>query len=564
MSLQVEKLENNTAKLTIEVPAEELDKAIQKAYQKNKNKFNVPGFRKGKVPYAMIEKMYGAGVFYEEAANDLIPEAYANAAAESELEIVARPEISVTQIEKGKPFVFEAEVTLKPEVKLGEYKGIKVEKADTKVTAKEVNAELDKIKEQNARLVAADDKAIEEGDQATIDFEGFVDGVAFEGGKGEDYPLTIGSHSFIDTFEDQLVGKKVGEEVEVNVTFPEEYQAKELAGKPAMFKVTIKEIKVKEYPKVDDEFAQEVSEFDTLAEYKADIKKGLVAKKKEAAAAEKESKVIEEIVKNSEMDIPEKMIEAQAQQMVEEFAQNIAMQGISFDQYMQFTGSTVEQLLEQVKPQAKARIESSLVLEEVVKAEKIEATDEEFEKLFKVCKEKEITLLVDEAYHYFYPKTFIKYALNNRRVFVTRTFSKLFSMAGCRLGYVCGHPEDIKYVQKFCTPHNTNAFAMLFAEKILTTPGMVDGLIVKFNEGRSYLLNTLDRNGYRHKGEAGNFLFIEPKTCAKTIVERMKNEKNILIKEYQNVGEFGNCLRVSIGEKQYMKIFMNALLEIDK
>ena len=372
MSLQVEKLENNTAKLTIEVPAEELDKAIQKAYQKNKNKFNVPGFRKGKVPYAMIEKMYGAGVFYEEAANDLIPEAYANAAAESELEIVARPEISVTQIEKGKPFVFEAEVTLKPEVKLGEYKGIKVEKADTKVTAKEVNAELDKIKEQNARLVAADDKAIE-------------------------------SHSFIDTFEDQLVGKKVGEEVEVNVTFPEEYQAKELAGKPAMFKVTIKEIKVKEYPKVDDEFAQEVSEFDTLAEYKADIKKGLVAKKKEAAAAEKESKVIEEIVKNSEMDIPEKMIEAQAQQMVEEFAQNIAMQGISFDQYMQFTGSTVEQLLEQVKPQAKARIESSLVLEEVVKAEKIEATDEEFEKeledmatRYQMEKEKVADLLSDD------------------------------------------------------------------------------------------------------------------------------------------------------------------------
>ena len=382
---------------------EELDKAIQKAYQKNKNKFNVPGFRKGKVPYAMIEKMYGAGVFYEEAANDLIPEAYANAAAESELEIVARPEISVTQIEKGKPFVFEAEVTLKPEVKLGEYKGIKVEKADTKVTAKEVNAELDKIKEQNARLVAADDKAIEEGDQATIDFEGFVDGVAFEGGKGEDYPLTIGSHSFIDTFEDQLVGKKVGEEVEVNVTFPEEYQAKELAGKPAMFKVTIKEIKVKEYPKVDDEFAQEVSEFDTLAEYKADIKKDLVAKKKEAAAAEKESKVIEEIVKNSEMDIPEKMIEAQAQQMVEEFAQNIAMQGISFDQYMQFTGSTVEQLLEQVKPQAKARIESSLVLEEVVKAEKIEATDEEFEKeledmasRYQMEKEKVAELLSDD------------------------------------------------------------------------------------------------------------------------------------------------------------------------
>mgnify|MGYP000880478020 FL=1 len=383
MSLQVEKLENNTAKLTIEVPAEEFDKAIQTAYQKNKNKFNVPGFRKGKVPYAMVEKMYGAGVFYEEAANELIPDAYANAAAESELEIVARPEINVTQIEKGKPFVFEAEVTLKPEIKLGKYKGVKVEAMDTTVTDEDVAAELDKVKEQNARLVAADDKAVEDGDQTTIDFEGFVDGVAFEGGKGEDYPLTIGSHSFIDTFEEQLIGKKVGEEVEVNVTFPEQYQAEELAGKPAMFKVTIKEIKVKEYPELDDDFAQDVSEFDTLAEYKADIKKDLVAKKKEAAAAEKESKVIEEIVKNSEMDIPEKMIEAQAQQMVEEFAQNIAMQGISFDQYMQFTGTTVDQLTEQVKPQAEARVQSSLVLEAIVKAEKIEASDEEFDEEIK-------------------------------------------------------------------------------------------------------------------------------------------------------------------------------------
>lgn len=380
MSLQVEKLENNTAKLTIEVPAEELDKAIQKAYQKNKNKFNVPGFRKGKVPYAMIEKMYGAGVFYEEAANDLIPEAYANAAAESELEIVARPEISVTQIEKGKPFVFEAEVTLKPEVKLGEYKGIKVEKADTKVTAKEVNAELDKIKEQNARLVAADDKAIEEGDQATIDFEGFVDGVAFEGGKGEDYPLTIGSHSFIDTFEDQLVGKKVGDEVEVNVTFPEQYQAEELAGKPAMFKVNIKEIKVKELPELDDDFAQDVSEFDTLAEYKEDVKKNLEEKKKEEAEQQKEADVIKAIVEDAKMDIHEKMIKAQAQQMVEDFAQRIQSQGLSFEQYMQFTGSTPEMLLEQVTPQAEERIKARLVLEAVVKAENIEVSDEEFEK----------------------------------------------------------------------------------------------------------------------------------------------------------------------------------------
>ena len=380
MSLQVEKLENNTAKLTIEVPAEELDKAIQKAYQKNKNKFNIPGFRKGKVPYAMIEKMYGAGVFYEEAANDLIPEAYANAAVESELEIVARPEISVTQIEKGKPFIFEAEVTTKPEVKLGKYKGVKVEKIDVTVTDEDVQAELDKVKEQNARLVAADDKEVEDGDQTTIDFEGFVDGEAFEGGKGEDYPLTIGSHSFIDTFEEQLIGKKVGDDVEVNVTFPEEYQAEELAGKPALFKVKIKEIKVKEYPELDDDFAQDVSEFDTLEEYKADIKKNLEEKKAQDAENEKESKVIEAIVNDSEMDIPEKMIEAQAQQMVEEFAQNIAMQGISFEQYMQFTGATVDQLTEQVKPQAKARVESSLVLEAVVKAENIEATEEEFEK----------------------------------------------------------------------------------------------------------------------------------------------------------------------------------------
>lgn len=388
MSLQVEKLENNTAKLTIEVSAEEFDKAIQAAYQKNKNKFNVPGFRKGKVPYAMVEKMYGAGVFYEDAANALIPNAYADAAVESELEIVARPEINVTQIEKGKPFIFEAEVTLKPEVKLGKYKGVKVEAMDTTVTDEDVQAELDKVKEQNARLVAADDKAVEDGDQTTIDFEGFVDGEPFEGGKGEDYPLTIGSHSFIDTFEEQLIGKKVGEEVEVNVTFPEQYQAEELAGKPAMFKVTIKEIKVKEYPELDDDFAQDVSEFDTLEEYKADIKKNLEEKKAQEAEADKESKVIEAIVKDSEMDIPEKMIEAQCQQMVEEFAQNIAMQGISFEQYMQFTGATVEQLTEQVKPQAQARVGSSLVLEAIVKAENIEATEEEYDEEIKKMAER--------------------------------------------------------------------------------------------------------------------------------------------------------------------------------
>lgn len=388
MSLQVEKLENNTAKLTIEVAAEEFEQAIQAAYKKNKNKFNVPGFRKGKVPYAMVEKMYGAAVFYEDAANDIIPKAYADAAAESELEIVARPEINVTQIEKGKPFIFEAEVTLKPEIKLGKYKGVKVEAMDTTVTDEDVQAELDKVKEQNARLVAADDKAVEDGDQTTIDFEGFVDGVAFEGGKGEDYPLTIGSHSFIDNFEEQLIGKKVGEEVEVNVTFPEDYQAEELAGKPAMFKVTVKEIKVKEYPEVDDDFAQDVSEFDTLDEYKADIRKNLEEKKAQEAEADKESKVIEAIVNDSEMDIPEKMIEAQCQQMVEEFAQNIAMQGISFEQYLQFTGGSVDQLTEQVKPQAEARIQSSLVLEAIVAAENIEATDEEYDEEVKKMAEK--------------------------------------------------------------------------------------------------------------------------------------------------------------------------------
>ena len=367
MSLQVEKLENNTAKLTIEVPAEEVEKAIESAYQKSKSKFSIPGFRKGKVPRKMIEKMYGVGVFYEDAVNSMIPGAYADAATESELEIVAQPEIDIVQIEAGKPFIFTAEVVLKPEVELGKYKGIEVEAKDTTVTDEEVDAELAKVQEQNSRLVAADDKEVENGDQVTIDFEGFVDGVAFEGGKGEDYPLTIGSHSFIDTFEDQLVGKKVGDEVEVNVTFPEQYQAEELAGKPAMFKVNIKEIKVKELPELDDDFAQDVSEFDTLAEYKEDVKKNLEEKKKEEAEQQKEADVIKAIVEDAKMDIHEKMIKAQAQQMVEDFAQRIQSQGLSFEQYMQFTGSTPEMLLEQVTPQAEERIKARLVLEAVLR-----------------------------------------------------------------------------------------------------------------------------------------------------------------------------------------------------
>ena len=375
MSFKVEKIKDTEAKLIIEVPAEDFDKAIDEAYEKNKDRFKVDGFRKGKVPREMIEKIYGVGVFFDDAANAVIPEAYAEAAKESGLEIVARPEINVTKIAAGNPMEFEAIVTLKPEVKLGKYKGVKVEKVEAEVTDEDIEKRLEQDREQNARLVAADDKEIEEGDQAIIDFEGFVDDEPFEGGKGEDYPLVIGSHSFIDTFEDQLVGKKVGDEVDVNVTFPEQYQAEELAGKPALFKVKIKEVKVKELPEIDDEFAQEVSEFDTLDEYKEDIRKKLQEAKESEAARETESRIIEAIIKDSEMDIPEKMIDTACDQMVEEFARNMQMQGIALEQYLQMTGSTLEQMKEQVKPQAEARVQSSLVLEAIVEAEGIEAKE---------------------------------------------------------------------------------------------------------------------------------------------------------------------------------------------
>ena len=380
MSVQVEKLEKNMAKLTVEVPAEEVEKALQAAYMKEKNKISIPGFRKGKVPRAMIEKMYGAAVFYEEAANILIQDNYAAAMEESKEDIVSRPTIDVVQIESGKPFIFTAEVAVRPEVTLGKYKGVQVTKIDTTVTDEEVEAALEKEQQKNSRTVTVTDRPVANGDTAVIDFEGFVDGVAFEGGKGENHPLEIGSHSFIDTFEDQLVGHNAGDEVEVNVTFPEQYQAEELAGKPAMFKVNIKEIKVKELPELDDDFAQDVSEFDTLAEYKEDVKKNLEEKKKEEAEQQKEADVIKAIVEDAKMDIHEKMIKAQAQQMVEDFAQRIQSQGISFEQYMQFTGSTPEMLLEQVTPQAEERIKARLVLEAVVKAENIEVSDEEFEK----------------------------------------------------------------------------------------------------------------------------------------------------------------------------------------
>lgn len=379
MSFQVEDLGKNMVKLTIEATAEDFEKALETAYHKNKGKMTVQGFRKGKAPRAIIEKMYGAAVFYEDAANEIIPDAYEEAAKESGLEIVSRPEIDVTQIEKGKSFIFTAEVAVKPEVTLGQYKEIEVEKADTSVSEDEINAELDKARDQNSRTISVEDRPVADGDMTTIDFEGFVNGEAFEGGKGTDYPLTIGSHSFIDTFEEQLIGKALGEKCEVNVTFPEEYHAAELAGKPAMFKVTIKEIKKKELPELDDEFAQDVSEFDTLEAYKESLKANIQERKEKEAKSAKEDAVIEKIVENAEMDIPQPMIETQKRQMAEEFAQRLQMQGLALEQYFQFTGMDANKFMETLEPQALKRIQSRLVLEAIVKAENITVSDEEIE-----------------------------------------------------------------------------------------------------------------------------------------------------------------------------------------
>ena len=377
MSVQVENLEKNMAKLTIEVPAEELEKAMEAAYQKQKKQISVPGFRKGKVPRAMIEKMYGAGVFYEDAANTLMQQNYPSAVDESGIDIVSRPTVDVVQIEKGKPFIFTAEVAVKPEVTLGKYMGVTVTKIDTTVTDEEVDAALEQERNNNARTVTVTDRPVAEGDTAVIDFEGFVDGVAFEGGKGENHPLEIGSHTFIDTFEDQLVGKKAGDEVEVNVTFPEQYQAADLAGKPATFKVKINEVKAKELPELDDEFAQDVSEFDTLAENKESLKKNLEEKKENEAKRTKEDEAVQKIIDKSKMDLPEAMIDTQCETMVEEFAQRIAQSGLSMDQYLQFSGLTIDGLKEQVRPEAISRIQGSLVLEQIAKEENIEVTDED-------------------------------------------------------------------------------------------------------------------------------------------------------------------------------------------
>ena len=394
MSVQVENLEKNTAKLTIEVPAEKFEEAVQHSYNKNKGKFNIPGFRKGKAPFNMIKKMYGVGVFYEDAVDEVIDTSYPDAAKESGLEIVSRPSISIEEIEEGKAFVYTAVVAVKPEVTLGEYKGVEVQKTKSEVTEEDIETEIKRAREKNSRLITVEDRGIEDGDQVTIDFDGSVDGKRFEGGKAEDYPLTIGSHTFIDNFEEQLIGKKTGEESEVNVTFPAEYHVEELKNKPAVFKVKVKEIQRKELPEANDDFASEVSDFDTMEEYKKDLTEKLQAEKIEAAKTADEDKVVAKVIENATMEIPDQMVEEQVNGMVNDYARRLESQGISFKQYVEITGMTAEKIGEQMKPQAIKRIQTRLVLEAVVKAENIQADDaaveEQFDKMaedFKMDKE---------------------------------------------------------------------------------------------------------------------------------------------------------------------------------
>ncbi len=380
MSFTVENLEEkNMVKLVIEASAEEFEAGLNAAYNKNKNKISVPGFRKGKAPRKMIEQLYGSQIFFEDAANEIIPDAYADAAKESGLDIVSQPKVSIEQLEAGKPFIFAAEVAVRPEVELGEYKGVEVTKADAEVTDADVEEELKKVQDQNSRTVSVEDRAVKDGDMTVIDFEGFIDGEAFDGGKGENYPLTIGSHSFIDTFEEQMIGMNIGEEKELNVTFPEDYHAENLKGKPATFKVTVKEIKEKQLPELDDDFAQDVSDFDTLAEYKDDLKKKIAERKESEAKAKKESEAIEKVVEAAKMDIPQAMIDTQVNRMLEDFAMRLQQQGLSVEQYFQYTGMTADKIMEEMKPEAVKRIKNSLVLEAVAKAENIEVSEEEFE-----------------------------------------------------------------------------------------------------------------------------------------------------------------------------------------
>ena len=381
MNVKVEDLGKNMAKITVEVPYEVFDKATVAAYNKRKGSMSIPGFRKGKAPKAMLEKAYGPTVFYEDAIDTVLNDTYPQAADESKLDIVSRPGISIEKIEKGQPFVYTAEVAVKPAVTLGEYKGIEVPKADTTVTAEDVEKELKLVQNRNARVISVDDpaKEIADGDIAVIDFEGFKDGVPFEGGKGENFELTIGSHQFIDTFEPQLIGHKIGDDFEINVTFPEKYQSAELAGQPAMFKVKVNGIKVKEIPALDDEFASEVSEFETLDEYKADLEKKLKSDKEKAAAQANEENVIKAVVEAASMEVPEAMIDTRLDSMVEDYSRRLQAQGVSLEQYFQFTGTDMNTLKEQMKPQAEARIKSSLVLEAIVAAEHIEVSDERYE-----------------------------------------------------------------------------------------------------------------------------------------------------------------------------------------
>ena len=387
MSLQVEKLEKNMAKLTIEVSAEDLDKAMEKAYQKQKSRISLPGFRKGKAPRKMIESMYGKGVFMEDAVNSLVPQEYTKALGECDLEIVSQPEINVTQMEPGKALIFTADVAVKPEVTLGDYKGVEVPKSEIAVTDEEVDAEVKKEQDKNARTVAVEDRAAANGDITTIDFEGFVDGVAFDGGKGTDYALTLGSGTFIPGFEDQLIGVEAEKEVEVKVTFPEEYHAENLQGKDAVFKCTVHEIKEKELPEIDDEFAAEVSEFDTLDEYKADVKAKIKEEKAKEGKAKKEDQVIAKAIENATMEIPELMIKTQARQQMDNFAQNLMSQGLTMEQYAQFTGMTADKMMEQMLPSAEKNIKTRLVLEAIAKAENIEISDEKIdEKLAEMAK----------------------------------------------------------------------------------------------------------------------------------------------------------------------------------
>lgn len=376
--VQVENLEQkNMVKLTIEVSAEELEKGMDAAFKKNKNSFNVPGFRKGKVTRQIVEKLYGPQVFYNDAVNEVINSTYPAAVEESKVDVVSQPELDVVQLEKGKSVIYTAVVAVRPEVTLGQYKDVEIEKINAEVTDEDIDADIQRTREQNSRMISVTDRAVAMDDTAIIDFEGFVDGVAFAGGKGENHSLVIGSHSFIDTFEDQLIGKNVGDKVDVNVTFPEDYHSAELKGKAALFKVEIKEIKTKELPEVDDEFAQDVSEFDTLEEYKADVRKKLEESKKSAASREKQTKLLEKIVAACQMDVPEAMIQTEVRRMADDFAQRLSMQGMSIEQYFQYTGLTYDAMFDEMKPEAEKRVKNTLVLDAIVKAEGITASDED-------------------------------------------------------------------------------------------------------------------------------------------------------------------------------------------